>query len=318
MWRWLPEPCQSLALQADGTVVSWGYSNYSRIYVPSALSNVVDLTAGSESLALMSNGTLFAWDGSGPRSVPGGLNDIIAIGRGTYHFFAIRSNGTLVSWENGLNAIYGETNVPSGLTAVMAAAGGMDHSYALGTRAPVVSSLNLTNLVNRDVLIYLPASDPDGDPIVVKIGTLPGAGTLYQYEGGSRGPAITVPDAVVTDTLRRVIFAPAADRVGRPYAIFSYRAEDGIATSAAATVTVNVVLPSPPAFSVSKCKWRAGGVFELNFSGQTNGTYRVWASTNLTYWEALGTATATSNGWFNYLDGDATNWPRRFYRAGAP
>jgi alpha-tubulin suppressor-like RCC1 family protein len=309
---------QSLALQADGTLVSWGYSNYSQIYVPTGLSNAMDLAAGSESLALMSNGTLFAWDGSGPRPVPGDLADIIAIGRGTYHFFAIRGNGTLVSWENGLNAIYGETNVSAGVTAVMAAAGGMDHSYALGTRAPLVSSLNVTNFVDRDVLIYLQASDPDGDPIVVKIGTLPGAGTLFQYAGGSRGPAFTTPDTLVTDALRRVIFAPATGGVGRPYATFSYRAEDGIATSAGAIVTVNIVLPSPPAFSVSKCKWRAGGVLELNFTGQTNGTYRVWASTNLMQWEALGTVTATNSGSFNFLDGDAANWPRRFYRAGAP
>ena len=59
-------------------------------------------------------------------------------------------------------------------------------------------------------------------------------------------------------------------------------------------------------------------VYNLNFSGQSNATYRVWASTNLVDWDVLGAATVTSNGWFNFLDLDAAKWPRRFCCAGAP
>ena len=58
--------------------------------------------------------------------------------------------------------------------------------------------------------------------------------------------------------------------------------------------------------------------YGLNFIGQSNASYRVWASTNLTNWELLGTANVTSNGWFQFLDFDSARWPQRFYRAGAP
>jgi len=34
--------------------------------------------------------------------------------------------------------------------------------------------------------------------------------------------------------------------------------------------------------------------------------------------DPLGQANATSNGWFNFVDTDTTNWLQRFYRAGAP
>ncbi len=58
--------------------------------------------------------------------------------------------------------------------------------------------------------------------------------------------------------------------------------------------------------------------YAVRFSGASNATYRVWASTNLVAWEPLGTAIVTGDGWYQFLDLDATNWPQRFYRAVAP
>ena len=47
-----------------------------------------------------------------------------------------------------------------------------------------------------------------------------GEGSLYQYAGGTRGPAITGPSTAVQDPGNRVIFAPATNPSGSPYATF--------------------------------------------------------------------------------------------------
>ena len=63
---------------------------------------------------------------------------------------------------------------------------------------------------------------------------------------------------------------------------------------------------------------QASGSFEVKFAGDTYAPYSLWASTNLTDWSLLGTADPSSNGWFRFLDLQATNLPRRFYRAATP
>jgi hypothetical protein len=55
--------------------------------------------------------------------------------------------------------------------------------------------------------------------------------------------------------------------------------------------------------------------FTFMASGDSNGTYGVWASTNLLDWSLLGPLTPLSNGWFFFSDVDATNRPYRFYKA---
>jgi hypothetical protein len=61
---------------------------------------------------------------------------------------------------------------------------------------------------------------------------------------------------------------------------------------------------------------QASGPFQLNFTGDQNIPYTIWASTNLANWTPLGPANLVSNGWFWFWDVNAINWPQRFYRAG--
>ena len=52
----------SLALRADGTVVSWGYNRNGQTNVPVDLVNVVSVAAGEyHSLALTAEGQVVAW-----------------------------------------------------------------------------------------------------------------------------------------------------------------------------------------------------------------------------------------------------------------
>jgi hypothetical protein len=60
------------------------------------------------------------------------------------------------------------------------------------------------------------------------------------------------------------------------------------------------------------------GVFRLNFDGLSNSTYSVWASTNLSHWNLLGTAEQGNLGLFSFTDSEATNVPIRFYRLQSP
>ena len=60
------------------------------------------------------------------------------------------------------------------------------------------------------------------------------------------------------------------------------------------------------------------GIGVLSFSGVTNLTYRVWASTNLGNWQVLGSPTQVQPGQFVYADAGALGNARRFYRVSLP
>jgi hypothetical protein len=73
--------------------------------------------------------------------------------------------------------------------------------------------------------------------------------------------------------------------------------------------TATVLLCKPP-----------GGCASLTCSGIPNSTYLIQATTNLAAptWTTIATATAGSNGLFNFTDPDSTNYPCRFYRTSTP
>ena len=161
----------SLALRTDGTVWGWGYNFYGQVGAPSAvcqngscstqnrltpvqvsgLSGVTAIAAGSQhSLALKSNGTVWAWgrndegqlgngtttSGSTPVQVSG-LSGVVALAAGGYHSLALKSDGTAWAWgHNGQGQLGNGTTVSSrtpvqvSLTAVTAVAGGRNHSLA--------------------------------------------------------------------------------------------------------------------------------------------------------------------------------------------
>jgi hypothetical protein len=60
------------------------------------------------------------------------------------------------------------------------------------------------------------------------------------------------------------------------------------------------------------------GIAVLTFSGSTNLTYRVWASTNLGNWQVLGSPTQVQPGRFVFADAGALGNEQRFYRVSLP
>jgi len=88
-----------VALQADGTVVAWGYQVDGRTNVPPGLSNVVAIAAEYD------------------------------------HCLALKSDGTVISWGKNY---FAQTNVPSTLHNVIGIAGAYEYSLGLvGDHPPV-------------------------------------------------------------------------------------------------------------------------------------------------------------------------------------
>jgi len=109
---------------------------------------------------------------------------------------------------------------------------------------PTALPQTVTTPESTDVTITLEGIDPEMQPLTASISSLPARGMLLQF--GSLDPITSVP-TLVTDALNRVVFQPAPGESGSPYTTFAFRVNDGMTTSAPATVTVNVLsLNDPP------------------------------------------------------------------------
>jgi hypothetical protein len=94
---------------------------------------------------------------------------------------------------------------------------------------------------------------------------------------------------------------------------FSYVISDGFTTTAG---MVNIVVTSIPATASTATNQITinGGVPTLHLAGIAGRTYYVQASTNMIDWVAISTNVAGTNGLWNVVDSDATNYPLRVYR----
>jgi alpha-tubulin suppressor-like RCC1 family protein len=310
----------NLALQANGRVIGWGSNGYGQTNTSAIPPWVTAIaSAGFHNMALMTNGGIIAWGdtyGGGPGAST--LTNAIAISTGGDHSEALRSNGLVTSW--GFISGYGDAAAPPGLSNVVLLAGGSSHIMALGHNvAPVQSSIITYTYPNTDRVIQLPQPfDPNSDPVQVLIKYPPTSGQLFQCNAGARGPEITAGATAVTDPSRQVIYTPPPNSVSDVYGAFYFIATDGEMDSSVQYANVQLFLPSAPHLDAQRSNRQPNGDFELNFTGQPGVTYRVWAATNLVDWELLGFGSATSNGWFQFLDSGAAGLPRRFYRATSP
>ena len=105
---------------------------------------------------------------------------------------------------------------------------------------PVATWQTVTTLEDTDIVITLAGTDPDGDVLTYTASPALGAGTVYQYDAGVRGAAITTTDTAVTDGSHRLIFAPAADASGAATDNIQFRISDGT-LSDVGYVTIDVI-----------------------------------------------------------------------------
>ncbi len=120
-------------------VKAWGYGEAGQTNLPPGLTNVVQISAGTNHvLALRNDGTVVAWgdNTAGQSDVTPGLSNVIDVAAGINHNLALKSDGTLVAWGGN---DYGQTNIPPGVTNIVAIAAGGDHSLALKANGTVTA-----------------------------------------------------------------------------------------------------------------------------------------------------------------------------------
>jgi alpha-tubulin suppressor-like RCC1 family protein len=133
-------PSPALANVEPSTVYGWGYSVTGQTTPPAGLNDAIAVGGGSvHSIALRSNGTVVAWgtyNNFGQASVPADLTGVTAISAGYFHNLALKSDGTVVGWGDNQ---YGQATAPDGLSGVIAIAGSWVHSMALKNDGTVVA-----------------------------------------------------------------------------------------------------------------------------------------------------------------------------------
>jgi hypothetical protein len=131
-------------------VVAWGDNEFGKSTIPPGLENVIAVGAGSEhSVALRSDGTVVAWGDNryGQTNVPPGLTNVIAIAAGLWHNLALRNDGTIVGWGDGDS---GELTAAAGMTNVVAISAGEYLSLAISAPSKISSlAVEAGNLAMR-------------------------------------------------------------------------------------------------------------------------------------------------------------------------
>ena len=94
---------------------------------------------------------------------------------------------------------------------------------------------------------------------------------------------------------------------------FSYVISDGFASTTGMVSIVVTSIPATASISTNQITMN-GEVPTLWLAGIPGRTYYVQASTNMTAWVDISTNVAGTNGLWNVVDADATNYPSRFYR----
>jgi alpha-tubulin suppressor-like RCC1 family protein len=166
---------QALAIKQNSTVLAWGDDFYGQLgdagtntdqAAPVAVAEALGIVAVSageaHSLALKSDGTVWAWgddafgqlgdgdvntDKNSPVVVPG-ASGIVAISAGGYHSLALKSDGTLLAWgqddkgqlgDGGTNTNKFTPVAVSGASGIVAIAGGGKFSLALKSDGTVLA-----------------------------------------------------------------------------------------------------------------------------------------------------------------------------------
>lgn len=117
----------TLLLRNDGVLVQSGLF----LPISQAYSNIVAICAAvTDNLVLQANGTLIAWgyNVNGETKIPPSATNVVAIAGGDDHFLALRADGTVIAWGN---TNFSQTTVPPLNQSIGLVAAGSVHSLAV-------------------------------------------------------------------------------------------------------------------------------------------------------------------------------------------
>ncbi|HWD17894.1 MAG TPA: cadherin-like domain-containing protein [Verrucomicrobiae bacterium] len=221
------------------------------------------------------------------------MNAQVAISR----FVTAAGGGSAAKGAYVVTDTIGESVVGSSHSAVYAVSAGFWGTFG---SAPVPSTYTLTAAAGSPTVIPISAvlagASADGETVL-----LTGADAV-----SSHGGAISRDASNLTYTSANGF--TGADS-------FQYVIVDQSGDTAIGTITIEVVAGGlTPAPTITNETVLPNGQFRLQFSGAPNAIYTVLASTNLITWAPIGVAAQISSGQFQFIDTNAANFPRRFYK----
>ncbi len=219
----------SLALRADGSLVSWGWDDYGQVSATPTGTGFTAMAAGLyHSVALRADGSLVSWglNCCGQVSATPTGTGFTAVAGGEYHSLALRADGSLVSW--GYDG-YGQVSATPTGTGFTAVAAGFNHSVAL--RSPVAAPDTVPPVITTS-----------GATAVNATGTSGGAVVTYQASATDDDPLH--PNATVTCT------PPSGSTFPIGVTTVTCTATDASGNTATTSFTVTVVDVVAPVVSV--------------------------------------------------------------------
>jgi alpha-tubulin suppressor-like RCC1 family protein len=125
----------ALALTENRTVVAWGSNECGECDVPNNLTDVVSIAAGKNvSFALKSDGTVVSWGHPYYAEVPQGLTNVKAISCHYNQPIALKNDGSVVVWGRNRGGL--TLNLPKGLKNVTAISSGENQIVSITGTAP--------------------------------------------------------------------------------------------------------------------------------------------------------------------------------------
>lgn len=93
----------SVVLRTDGSVLSWGDNSYGQCNDPQLDSAVQVCAQSQRTVALLANGTVRCWGRNdlGSCNVPSSLASVVQLSINGWENYALKSDGTVVSWPQG-------------------------------------------------------------------------------------------------------------------------------------------------------------------------------------------------------------------------
>jgi uncharacterized repeat protein (TIGR01451 family) len=152
--------------------------------------------------------------------------------------------------------------------------------------------------------IVLTGTDADHAPLTASITSLPAHGTLYQtVDGVNPTTAITTVPTAVSNPSNAVIYVLSQLGYGSDYGDFTFDLNDGVLSSADATVTVNVTFVDHPPVAANETVPFLVGTTQLDFNvlaydADVDGNPLMVQSFTS---PAHGTLTEVTNGQFRYV-----------------
>ncbi len=242
--------------------------------------------------------TLTSFDVDGP------VTNFVLVGLPTY--------GTLTGL--GANRVYTPATNYFGLDSFTFTVDDGALTSAVATVSLTITPVNDLPSISQIPNLISYANTATG-PIVFTVGDVETPAGSLMLSASSTNTLLLPTNNIVfggSNSSRTVTLTPASNQAGTTLITVTVRdGDDGTASS-------SFLLTVWPPVTITSVTPQSGGGMVIQFSGVPGQDYGIEASTNLTSWINLGSASEGGPGAFQFFDVGTAGWPARFYRVRLP